>query len=171
MDEPCSDGEQMPHEPWATLVESELRLAQQLQQLRTAAWLLGREANDLVDQPVEISTAGMLGELLLEGGDPPPEELASIREIVACGDVVQRRAHERRLDDMSPLDCAQQLLRAESLEARPESDVWRRRPLRLERTDALHGLRHAEPRPPQEELARQERAVQLANGQDALAKH
>ena len=54
---------------------------------------------------------------------------------------------------------------AEAVDARPQAEVRRRRPLRLEARDALDGLRHGEPVPPEEELTRERRAIQLAKRQ------
>ena len=54
---------------------------------------------------------------------------------------------------------------ANAVEARPQTDVRRRRPLRLEPGDALDGLRDRQPVPPEEELSRERRAIELAEGE------
>jgi hypothetical protein len=55
---------------------------------------------------------------------------------------MERLPHQRRLDDGTLLDRTQELLAAEVLEPRPESDVRRRWPLRLQRADAFDRARY-----------------------------
>ena len=53
----------------------------------------------------------------------------------------------------------------EAVDAGPQPEVRRRRPLRLQPGDPLERLRHREPVPAEEQLARERRAIQLAQGE------
>ncbi len=57
------------------------------------------------------------------------------------------------------------------IEARPQPDVRRRRPLRLQACDPLDRLCHREPVAPEEELARERRAVELAQRERRAWRH
>ena len=56
----------------------------------------------------------------------------------------------------------------EAFEPRPEGDVRRGRPLRLERAEALDRARGGQARSLQQELPREQRAVQLPQREDAF---
>ena len=88
--------------------------------------------------------------------------------VVAPRDEVQRLPHHRRLDDGAARELALERLAPEARRARPDADVRRRRPLRLHPDQALDHRRRREPLPLEQELARERRAVQLAQREDAL---
>ena len=77
-------------------------------------------------------------------------------------------SHQRRLDERPALECARQRLTLEARDSRPESHVRRGRVLRLQAPGTLDRARQRQPAPLEQELPGQERAVQLAAGQDAL---
>jgi hypothetical protein len=58
---------------------------------------------------------------------------------------MQRRPHQRRLDDVPPCHSSHQILLPEPLDARPQTEIRRGRPLGLEAGDSLDrsGRRHA----------------------------
>ncbi len=58
--------------------------------------------------------------------------------VIARRDEVQRPPHDRRLEDLAALHCAFERLAPEALEARPEAEVRRRGPLRLQADEPLH---------------------------------
>ena len=64
-----------------------------------------------------------------------------------------------------PCDRGHELSRREPVEARPQTDVRRGRPLRLEPRDALDGLGHRQPVSPKQELPRERRAIQPPDGE------
>src|SRR5687767_1141857 len=84
---------------------------------------------------------------------------------------MDRRAHERALDDGSPLQGPRQLVAFELLEPRPDPDVHGRRVLRLDPADALERAGERRAGALEKELARQQGAVQLALREDALGDH
>ena len=63
-------------------------------------------------------------------------------QVVGGADRVERRAHERALDDRRSAIAAIEVGRVEAGEPRPEGDVRRRRLLRLQPADALDRRRH-----------------------------
>ena len=80
----------------------------------------------------------------------PPVGALPPRALVACDrdregpevpfrDDVDRRAHERRLHRLPPLERSGEVAEREAVEPRPEADVRRRCVLRLEPRDALEG--------------------------------
>ena len=73
--------------------------------------------------------------------------------VVACARDVQRDAKELRLDDAILRERAGQLLFPEVRQARPEPDVRRLRPLRLNGADPFHRLLHSEVAPLEQQLA------------------
>ncbi len=75
---------------------------------------------------------------------------------------MDRLAHERGLDHRAPLERAGEVVAPEPLEARPEPDVGVRRVLILDAADPLERARNREARAFEKQLAREQRAVQLA---------
>ena len=63
-----------------------------------------------------------------------------VREVVPRAHEVERRPHERRLHDAPAGDGTHEILGAEALDARPEPEVRRGRPLRLEPSRPLERL-------------------------------
>ena len=171
MDEARACREQVPDEPRPAVVELELRQPEEPKQLGTRAWLLRGVEDDLSHELVEVGAAGELCDLGLEVPRPSDPELARVVQVVPRGDVVERRAHHRRAHDLTTLDGAHEQLAPEPLEARPQRDVRGRRPLRLERADALDRAWDGEPGATEQELAGEERAVQLTPAENALAAH
>jgi len=82
---------------------------------------------------------------------------------------VQRDAEELRLDDKVLRERSRQLLLLEPRQAGPEPDVRRLGPLRLDRAEPFDRLLHAELAAFEQELPREQRAVELTPGEDALA--
>jgi hypothetical protein len=72
---------------------------------------------------------------------------------------MDREAHQRALDDGAPLERAIERVALEPVEPRPQSDVHRRRVLRLDAADPLERLRQAVSLALEEELAREQCAV------------
>ena len=64
---------------------------------------------------------------------------------VASGDEMKRAAHETRADHLAAFYRRPELLAAEVFEARPERDVWRGGPLRLQRREPLDRRDNADP--------------------------
>ncbi len=98
----------------------------------------------------------------------PPRIATASGQKSPLGDDVDRRAHERRLHDRAPFERARQVITPEAVEARPEPDVRVRGVLVLDPADALERARDRERRAFEQELAREQRAVQLALREDSL---
>ena len=136
--------------------------------------LLGQQRVDLlpVPRPPREGALELPGdEVEVRGGlvsPPRPEPPVATRRADACReapvvarrDDVDRRAHQRPLDGATALQRAGQVVAREAVEHRPQPNVRRRRVLRLEAADALERAADREPRPREQELAREERAVQ-----------
>ena len=90
------------------------------------------------------------------------------RPVVARRHEVDRAAHERRLNDRAPLERAVERVALEAVEARPEADVRVRRVLVLDAADPLERAWDREARSLEQQLPREQRAVQLALREDAL---
>src|SRR6266511_5798916 len=90
------------------------------------------------------------------------------RPVVALRDEVDRRSHERALDDAPPLERARKLVAVEPLDTGPETDVHCRRVLRLEPAHALEHAWQGRAHPLEQQLPREQRSVQLPLGQRAL---
>ena len=90
------------------------------------------------------------------------------RPVVLSRDEVNRRSHQRRLHHGPAPEPAGEGLALESGKARPQSDVHGRRVLGLDPADPLERLGRRELRPLEQQLAGENRAVQLALGEDAL---
>ena len=86
-------------------------------------------------------------------------------EAVACGDEVDRPAHERQPHGLARLEQPLQLLGAEALEPRPERDVRILRLLRLQADEVLDRLGGRPLHPPEQELPLQQGPIQLPRGQ------
>ena len=91
------------------------------------------------------------------------------RPVVAPRDDVDRLAHQRRLDHRAALERPRQVAPPETLEARPEADVGVRRVLVLDAADPLERARDRETHALEQELSREQCAVQLALREGALA--
>jgi hypothetical protein len=80
---------------------------------------------------------------------------------------VDRPAHERPLDDRAPLERAREVVAVEAFEARREADVRVGGVLVLDPAEALDRTRDANRRALDQELACEERPVQLTRGESA----
>ena len=69
---------------------------------------------------------------------------------------------------MAAGESALELLDPEAFEPRPESDIGRRRPLRLQRSEPLDRARQRQLLAPKQELAREQRAVELPQAQHSF---
>ena len=83
---------------------------------------------------------------------------------------MDRPAQHRRLDDAAPLERTRERLALEALDARPESDVGGRRVLSLDPAHPLDRARQRQVRRLEQQLPREQRAVQLAPGQETLGR-
>ena len=114
-----------------------------------------------------------LVEALLPGAREPFEarvaERAVVDRMLACAEQVECAAEEAPAHDRAPLERARELLAAEALDPRPEVDVRRLDALRVQRADALERARDRQAGALEQELPREQRAVQLAHGQHTLA--
>jgi hypothetical protein len=81
---------------------------------------------------------------------------------------VNRAAQQGRLDDAALLQRPGQRVAREVAQAGPQTDVGRRCVLGLEPTDAFERLRQGERRALQEELASEQRPIELPCGQDTI---
>jgi hypothetical protein len=82
-----------------------------------------------------------------------------------------RRAHQGALDDRAALQGAIQLYSLESLHPRPETDVHRRRILRLQRAHPVEDLRQRRRDALQQHLACEQGPVELPLGQYPASRH
>ena len=102
---------------------------------------------------------------------PGPARLAHaerVAPVLAPRYDVDRRPHERRLDDGPLLEGLGQRRTTEAGEPGPQPDVARRRVLRLEPADLLDGVLERDRRAFEQQLAGEQRAVEGAAGQDAF---
>src|SRR6185436_7107011 len=83
-------------------------------------------------------------------------------------DDVDRAAHECGLDHGASFECTREVVALEPAEARPEPDVRVRRVLILDPGNTLERARDRHAHALEQELAREQRAVQLALGERAL---
>ena len=90
-------------------------------------------------------------------------------ETVACGDEVNRRAHEREPDGLAIGEEPAELCGGEVVQAGPESDVWRIRCLRLETDEPFDGVDGRKGVPAQQHLTREQGPVQCTSSYDAGA--
>lgn len=81
---------------------------------------------------------------------------------------MERDPKELRLDDRALLERVGELFFAEVREPRPERDIGRQRILSLQCTEPLDGLLDAQPAALEQQLPLQQRAIELAQGQDAF---
>ena len=77
-------------------------------------------------------------------------------------------AHEGALGDASALECPRQVIAFEPRDARPKADVCRGRVLGLEAADSLECPRERKLFPLEQQLTREERAVQIPLGERSL---
>ena len=78
---------------------------------------------------------------------------------------MQRRPHQGRFHDLPAVDSTRELVALEARNTRPERDIRRRRPLSLKAAQTLDRVDHIDLLAFQQELPRQERAIQLTNGE------
>ena len=90
------------------------------------------------------------------------------RPVVARRDEVDGEPYERALDDGPAFEGARQRTALKALDARPQPDVRGRRVLGLDAADALERLRKRRPLAGKEQLPLEQRAVELALGEDSL---
>ena len=144
-----------------------LRLADQLLDLAAPQ----RAPGEPRAQPARRGAHVARAEAVAVGLQPPVAARAldgeRQRPVVARGDEVDRRAHQRPLHDAAALQRARQRVALEALQPRPQPDVHRRRVLRLQAAHALERPRDRERRALEQHLAGEQRAVELALGQDA----
>ena len=81
---------------------------------------------------------------------------------------MDRRTHERRLHDRPPFERPRQVVASKAVEARPQPDVRVRRVLVLDAADPLERARDRQAHALEQQLSREQRAVQLAPGERAL---
>jgi hypothetical protein len=73
---------------------------------------------------------------------------------------VDRRPHQRRLDDGAVLERPRQVFALEAGDPRPEADVPRWCVLGLEAADLLDRLGERQPRPREQQLTLEQRAIE-----------
>ena len=106
-----------------------------------------------------------------------PEDAAELaaggreRPVVARRDDVERAALQQRLHEAAARERLRQLLPLESLEPSPEREIRARCRLRLKAAEPLDGLHRAAGPPLEQQLAGEQRAVQLAPSEDPFAGH
>ena len=148
--------------------------------------LVCRQPIDVADVVAELRQRPRLGceprDTGTEGGHPPCRRrlesvLAALvledrhdrgpqRPIVRRRHEVQRRAHQRALDEPPTRDGAVQVPGLERREPRPQADVGRRGLLRLEPTDPLDGVDHAEIRRLEQQLTSERGPTEPARAED-----
>ena len=123
------------------------------------------------DGPAGGERARRQGELLRPLRLPGEVRLAHRRpdeRVVARGDEVQRLPRRCRPDDRGLPEQPLERLAPEPHRARPDTDVRSLRRLRLHPDQALDHRRWRESRSLEQELPRERRAVQLAQGEDSF---
>ena len=133
--------EPVPDEVRRSLLDPEPRPTERCEELRSCPRSLGREGREPLTVGREVGVLSQSRELPLELGDATLAVDPGVREVVARAHEVQGRAHERGFHDAPTSDARHELRGREPVEARPETDVRRRRPLRLKARDALDGVR------------------------------
>ena len=132
------------------------------------AWTIGQQGTRTARDGRHLA----LGDLVSGRAQPPRAAVLSDargeRPVVARRDHVDRAAHQRALDDRSPLQRLRQLRAFEAFEPRPQPDVGGRRVLRLHPAHPLDRPRERRARALQQHLPSQQGAVQLAFGQRPL---
>ena len=143
--------------------------ADDVDELLLASRAVGEPISQLSRPPLQLP----LARARLVHAQPPlslrPPNGDRERPEVAPRDDVDRRAHQRRLDDRASLERARKIVSAKALEARPQPDVRVRRVLILDPAESLERARDRKARAVEEELAREERSVQLPLREGALA--
>jgi hypothetical protein len=123
----------------------------------------------LADSRLDLPPIGLVGfDPLLAPPAPDPDDE---RPVVALGDEMDRRPHQRPLDDGLPAQRAGELVPLEALEPRPEPDVRRGRVLRLDPADPFQRAGQRRLRPLEQELPREQRPVQLPFGERPKLGH
>src|SRR5213593_359534 len=89
-----------------------------------------------------------------------------VRVEVSGGDQVKRAAHEPGADDVVAFDRRPEFLASKVFESRPERDIGGRRPLGLQGREALDRGDDPNARALQEQLSREHRAIELAQGEN-----
>ena len=140
--------------------------AEELDQLLATSRALGEDRSGA---PVGLHQLITLVGLLGRPQEPLGEGLAHgqcERPVVASRDQMDRRAHQRALDDRALTEGPVEVGATEPREAGPEANVRRRCVLSLDPRHALEGSRDRQLRPLEEELPGEERTVQLELGED-----
>ena len=96
-------------------------------------------------------------------------ERAVVDRMLTCAEQVECAAEEAPAHDRAALERARELLATEALDPRPEVDVRRLDALRVQRADAIERARDRQAGALEQQLPREQSAVQLAHGQDTLA--
>ena len=132
------------------------------------AWTIGQQGTRTARDGRHLT----LGDLVSGRAQPPRAAVLSDarceRPVVARRDHVDRAAHQRALDDGSPLQRLRQLRAFEAFEPRPQPDVGGRRVLRLHPAHPLDRPRERRARALQQHLPSQQGAVRSAFGQRPL---
>src|SRR5213593_2844071 len=89
-----------------------------------------------------------------------------VRVEVSGGDQVKRAAHEPRADDLVAFDRRPEFLASKVFESRPKRDIGGRRPLGLQGRETLDRGDDPNARALQEQLSREHRAIELAQGEN-----
>src|SRR5258706_1685891 len=97
--------------------------------------------------------------------EPSVQRGQRVRRVLARRHEVEGRAHERGLDQIAPVDRLAKPLVREAGEARPQCNVWGRRPLRLESAEAFDRVNDVELLAREQHLPREKGAVQLTKGE------
>ena len=149
---------------------------------RTLGIAAARQFEELVagcDAAAELCAHGLRGRLqvgvrnpLLVEAQPRllPGRAAADRErpIVARRHEVDGRAKERALDDSALFERAGEVTEGEPLQPAPEPDVRRGGVLGLDAPDAFDGPHQRQPRPLEEELTREQGAIEVSNREHGL---
>ena len=137
----------------------------------SSSWRRGPSAMSASSRDACRSRSRSFGRRLLHAQPPVALRIANRdreRPVVAARDDVDRRAHERRLDDRPALERPREIVAAEALEARPQPDVRVRRVLILDPADPLERARDRYAHALEQELASEQRSVQLALREHAV---
>jgi hypothetical protein len=148
----------------------EAPLAQELEHVGLSPGLTGKYGPHTRGGRVHVDALELRA---LDPTDPFPAALPDAggeRPEIAGGDDVDRRAHEGGLDDAPLNQGLSQVLAPKAVQAAPQRDVSGRRVLRLETRHLLDGPGQRQRRSLEQELAREQRTVQFAGRERALAR-
>ena len=120
------------------------------------------------DQGVGVGGRQPLGReaVVVEPGRPQVRQHRRVEgRVVVGGDGVEGDAHDRCLHDRPVGEGVVEARAVEPFDAVPQPEVRRGGLLRLQRDDPAHGVGRVDRLPPQQQLPRQRRPVQLGGGQ------